>query len=73
MITRKQLRCQIKQRAVKQLKSMDNTLLSLLNRQIGSLDTLVGIRHRRFTAIFVRNRTGFPLHAIPGRARPRPS
>jgi len=60
---RKQLRCQIKQRAGKQLKSMDGTLLSLLNRQIGSLDKLIEKFLERDPAMQARAAV---LRSIPG-------
>jgi len=60
---RKQLRCQIKRRAGTQLESMDDTLLSLLSRQIGSLD-------KRIEKLLVRNPTlqsrAVVLRSIPG-------
>jgi len=61
--TRKQLRCQIKQRTGKQLKSMDDTLLSLLNRQIGSLDKPIEKLLKRDPTMRAR---AVVLRSIPG-------
>jgi len=63
VIMRKQLRCQIKQRAGNQLKPMDDALLSLLNRQIGSLDKLIEKLLKRDPIMRAR---AVVLRSIPG-------